>query len=250
MADNQEDVKGMPESPAGEPSIPEQTTGEESPNVHATLPDGIDEKIGKEPSETGESGKGANQRIRELNQRVKASEEKAKSLAERLAEVTQPTGLGQDKPAYKPQLEPGTEITPEQYQDDVAKTAQSRVDLAIAQNNAINRINNESSAVVVKYPQLDPESEHFDKELSDAVTEATEAQVRLNPYSASVIKIVDKLMKPYKGAVAKEVSQVSENIAKQASETALRPTSVRQPEKPAKEKSIAELEQELGVVNA
>jgi len=98
------------------------------------------------------------------------------------------------------------------------------------------------------YSQLDPDSDNFDQELSDVITEATEAYVKANPYTASVKKFVAKLMKPYKGAVEKEVGQASEQIAKQASQAALRPTSVRKPEKSAAEKSIAELEDELGLV--
>jgi hypothetical protein len=57
-------------------------------------------------------------------------------------------------------------------------------------------------------------------------------------------------MKPYKAAITREVGQATENIAKQVSETALRPTSVRKPEKAAGDKTLAELEQELGIVNS
>lgn len=237
MAEDQ-DVKEVPEIPAEDPSTSQQTTGEEP-----TLPVATDDK----GTETEESGKGANQRIRELNAAKKAAEEKAQSLADKLAELTKPVGIPNQE-TFKPLVTEGQEITPEQYQTDVAKTAKAQVDLAIAQNNAVNRINNESNEAVRKYPQLDPNSDQFDKELSDTVTEAVEAHVRVNPYSASVSKFVDKLMKPYERAVTKEVGKASENIAKQVSESALRPNSVRQPEKNATEKSIAELEQELGVV--
>lgn len=200
-------------------------------------------------TETAESNKGATQRIKELNQRAKVAEEKAKSLEQRLAEITQPIGLPGET-QFVPQVQPGQEITPEQYTNDVAKTAKAQVDIAIAQNNAVTRINNESREVLAKYPQLNPDSDQFDKELSDTVTEATERYVRSEPYSASVSKYVDKLMKPYQRAVAAEVGQVTENIAKQVSSAALRPTNVRQPEKAASDKSIAELEQELGVVHS
>jgi len=238
-------------TPAESPTV-EQPTGE----VKEPATEVATEDKGTE-TETAESNKGATQRIKELNQAKKQAEAEAskakaeaKSLAQRLAEITNPIGLPQDRPAFTPQVQPGQEITPEQYTSDVSKTAKAQVDIAIAQNNAVNRINNESIDAIRRYPQLDPESDSFDQELSDAVTEATENAVRVNPYSASVTKIVDKLMKPYKGAVAKEVGQATENIAKQVSETALRPTAVRQPEKPASEKSIAELEQQLGVVNS
>ena len=195
-----------------------------------------------------EDNKGASQRIKELNQRAKTAEAKAKSLADRLAEITDPANLPTQQ-AYVPEIQPGQEISSEQYTADVTKTAKAQVDLAIAQERAVNRINSESERVIQKYPQLNPESDQFDKELSDAVTEATESAVRLNPYSASVSKTVDMLMKPYGRSVQKEAGKVAEQVARQAGETALRPNGIKQPEKPATEKSLAELEAELGTVN-
>lgn len=236
----EEEVKLPEESPATE-----QTTEEvKEPEAEVAT-----EEQGTK-TETEESNKGANQRIRELNQRAKDAEAKAQSLAERLAEISEPIGSQeQNVPSY-PQYNEGEEISPERYQGDVNKTAAALVDIRIKQNNAINRIQNESLDAVRKYSQLDPENDNFDKELSDTVTEATEAYVRNNPYSASVGKFVDRLMKPYLGSVAKEVGKQTENIAKNVSDAALRPTSIRKGEKPASEKSIAELEQELGIVQS
>ena len=228
-----------------EPSTTEQPT-EEVKELEAEV--ATEEE--RTETETAESNKGANQRIRELNQRTKVAEEKAQSLADRLAEITNPIGFQGQEPQYNPQVEAGQEISLEQYQSDVLRTADARVELKIQQNNAVNRIQNESLDVVRKYSQLDPENDNFDKELSETITEATENFVRKNPYTASVSKYVDKLMKPYLGSVAREVGKVTENIARQVSETALRPTSIHKGEKSANEKSIAELEQELGIVQA
>jgi hypothetical protein len=193
-----------------------------------------------------DESKGANSRIRELNQRAKQAEERAVSLEQRIAELTQSGDVQQ----YTPQVQPGEEITPERYSQDVTKTANSIVELRMKQYEAENRIKSESSDVIRTYPQLDPNSPEFDRELSDTITEAVEAHIRTNPYSAQVKKFTDRLMKPYKRAVEKEVGQVTEKIAKQVSETALRPTSVKKTEKTAGEMSIAELEKRLGVVNS
>lgn len=200
--------------------------------------------------DTGESKKGAEQRIRELNSQKKAAEARAQSLSERLAELTNPVGTGVQNAPYVPQVQDGQEISAEQYQSDITRTADALVEMKIKQNNAINRINNESSEVIRKYPQLDPDSSEFNPKLSNAITKATEAQVRANPYSASVKDIVDEMMEPYLGSINKEVGKVTENIARQVSETALRPTSIRKGEKTAAEKSIAELEAELGIVQS
>ena len=200
-----------------------------------------------EPTETGDSSKGANQRIRELNAKAKAAEQKAQSLAQRLEELSKVSD--NTLPPYNPVIEPGTEISPEQYRQDVGRQADAIVTLRLKQQETLNKIKSESLDAVRAYPELDPESEVFDKDLSDTVTEAVEAYVKVDPYNASVGKFVDRLMKPYQRAVTKEVGQVSEKLAKQVSETALRPTSIRQAEKPVNEKTIAELEAELGIVN-
>lgn len=187
--------------------------------------------------------------MRELVGQKNAAEDRANSLEERIAELTRPSA-GQQASNYTPQVRPGAEVSVEDYQQDIMRTADALVSLRVKQSEAINRINNEASEVIRQFPELDPDSEGFNKELSDTVTEATEAYIKADPYSASVKGFVNKLMKPYQGAVTKEVGKAAEQVARQVSEAALRPTSIRKGEKNASEKSIAELEKELGVVQA
>lgn len=256
MDENQEDLALNEQGE--ENSTTESPTEEQTPgDIEESEPTGEEE-----PIETAEEPKkGAQTRIRELNQKAKLAEERARSLEERLAEITNPVGFqGRQTSQFNPQepiVQDGEEITVAELNRRIAareqnllSQADARAELRQKQSEAVNRINNEASEVVRNYPELDPESEDFNKELSDSITEATEAYIRQNPYSASVKQFVAKLMKPYKGAVTKEAGQVRETIAKQASQTALRPTSVKQTEKTAKDKSIAELEQELGVVHS
>lgn len=207
------------------------------------------EKSEGEPTETEEKPKkGYTQRVRELANKANEAEERANSLEDKLATLT-----GRDEPAvprgpaYEPQVEAGAEVTAEQYKQDVVKAADALVTLRVKQSEAANRINNEASEVIGKYPELDPDSDEFNGELSDTITEATEAYVKANPYTASVKGFVGKQMKLHQGAVTKEVGKASKQVAKQATEAALKPTSVRKGEKTAEEKSIAELEKELGV---
>jgi len=209
-----------------------------------------------EETETDGQKKGFTQRVRELNSKAKEAERRAaeveaenQSLAKRIAELTGSNESSGQAP-YLPPIEPGMEYSPEQYQQHVAAAAGAVVDLRLKQQSAVNRIQNETSEVVREYPELDPKSELFDKDLSQSVTEAVEAKVRANPYSADIKKYVAMLMKPYKRAVTKEVGRVSENLAKQVSQAATRPTSIHKSDKPLAEKSIQELERELGIVQA
>lgn len=207
-----------------------------------------------------EPKKGYSNRIRELNARAKRAEAEAQTLAAKLAELTTPTdSVGFNTPSVldEPIVQAGEEIDALELdrrlrarEQRILQQADALATLRGKQNDAVNRINSEAQKVMQKYPELNPDSDRFNKELSDAITEATEAHVKGAPYSASVINFVDKMMRPYKGAVSKEVGEMTKSVAKQVSEAALRPTSVREKERPVTEKSIAELEAELGMVQA
>ena len=260
------DVKDTEEAKLPEePSTSEETTEEvEEPQAEvATEAEGTE-------TETAESKKGYSNRVRELNTKAKdaeakaeAAEAKAQSLSEKLAEITEPIGLqGQESPTYNPQVQDGEQITPERYQGDVANAANQVVDWRLKQERAVNQIDKDANAMLRKYPELDPDGDSFNKELSDAVTAAVEKEavtvsydrtgkpIRTVNLNANVKGMVNTLMKPYKAAVTKEVGQATENIAKQVSETALRPTSVRKQEKAPGDKTLEELEQDLGIVNS
>ena len=244
-----DDVKleGTEDVTQEQPSTPEQTTEEVIPEGTEPLP-AKEESETKEVAETGEvPKKGAESRIRELNAKAKAAEAKAQSLAQRIEEMTR---VQTTLPPYTPQPEPGSEVSPAQYEADITRKADALVTIRLQQQETVNRINSESVEAVRTYPELDPKSDSFDEDLSNAVTKAVEAHVRADPYKASVRGFVDELMKPYKRAVTKEVGKASENLAKQVSETALRPNNVKTPSKGPQEKTIKELEEELGVMQS
>jgi len=237
--------------PAEEVAKPEvEIEGKEAETVEK-----VPEEVSKEKPK-----KGYEQRVRELVKEREEEKAKAKSLAETLAELTgsvepqagyQPTYT----PPREPIVSPGEEIDATELERRIQareeQTLQKADALAILrtkQQDAVNRINNEASVAMKTYPELDPESDSFDSELSESVTEAVEAHVRADPFKASVKNFVGKMMKPYQRAVTKEVGKVTENLAKQVSETALRPTSIRPKEKTAGEKTVKELEEELGIV--
>jgi len=215
----------------------------------------------EETEETNESKKGYSNRVRQLNARAKEAEAKAESLANKLKSLTggseeQPT-IPLDYQEEEPIVRPGEEIDSVEFEKRLRARDQrilSRADALVTlrgkQQEAINRINREADETMRDHPELNPDSSSFNKELSDAITEATEAYVMKNPYSASVKSFVDKMMRPYKGAVSKGVGNMASDMAKQVSQAAVKPTSVRKQEKPATEKSIAELEAELGIVQA
>lgn len=233
-----------------------ETNDSEEVSTEPTEPTGEE---GERETETGEvvQKKGYNQRVQELVKERNQERARAQSLEERIAELTAPVEQQQQYqvPQEEPIIAPGEEIDASELEkrlrareQRILQQARTEAQLMGKQSEAINRHVNESSQALKAYPELDPDSGDFNRDLSESITEAVEAHVRANPYSASVKKFVDKLMKPYKGAVSKEAGKVAENIARQASETAVRPTAVSKTEKSFDDLSIDEMEKELGVV--
>lgn len=236
-------------------------TSEEVLEPQAEVETTVETEVEGANTETEESRKNAGSRIRELNTAKKAAEQENLSLKARIAELTRTSSPSVDyQPKFDPQeplVKPGEELTADELNARMAQrdqrliqTFEARSYLRSKQAEVLNNINAETSESIKSYPELDPESESFNPELSETITEAVEAHIKADPYNASVKRFVEKLMKPYKGAVEKEVGQVSEKLARQVSSAALRPTSIHKQEKTAAEKSITELEAELGVINS
>jgi hypothetical protein len=211
----------------------------------------VEEKVEqpeKEPEPTTEEvpKKSAEGRIRELASKVKEEKEKSESLAEKLKALTSQVDSA-PQAQYTPQVEAGQEVSTDQYKTDVLRTADSLVNLRLQQERVVNRINQEAQELMAEHPELNPDSDGFNKELSDSVTEAAIAYAKSNP-TQSMKTFVNKLIAPYKRAVTKEVAEQSETLAKQASEGALRPTNIKQTDKQFKDLSIEEMEKKLGIV--
>lgn len=154
----------------------------------------------------------------------------------------------------QPLVAPGEEVTIEELNARQAKRdqwllQQSRNETAfmMQRQQVIERINRESSETEKAYPQLNPDSEEYDKELSESISQASLAYIRTNP-AGSLTKFVDGLMKPYMRSINKSVASQQTEIVKQASQTAMRPNQVPASEKKAQDMDLKELEKKLGVV--
>jgi len=200
-----------------------------------------------------ESKKGYSARVQELANAKKLAEQRAASLEQKLAELTSQVGTGGPPPFSPPKediVKPGEELTADELNTRLSEREQrifQMQEIRLQQERALNRINQEAADVVRNYKQLDPESEHFDPELSAWVTDTVTEVVKANP-NTSVKKIVGGLMKPYQRQVTKEVAAQTENIAKQVSEGAIRPSNAKPVEKKFEDLTIKEMENQLGFV--
>jgi len=219
-----------------EEELPAETEEEEAE------PEPTGEEEAEAPTEE-EGRKTAKSRIRELVAEKKAAEQKAESLADQVRKFT----------SYRP--EPITEIPQVQPDEQGSISAEELmrrqdvlVQIRLGQQENVHRVQQEALEATTAYPELDPDSESFDSELSESVSQATLAVIQSNP-TASVKKFVDGMMKPYRRSLEKQEAGQTETITKQVSQQAMRPTQVQEQEKPFSELSIEEMEQQLGVVH-
>lgn len=263
-----EALNQMAEEENSQTSTPEVETKASEESVEADQSSSQDEPENTESdlhNDKNTSGKkGAENRIRELNARAKQAEERAQSLEEKMRELTQQAQYGNTGQGYQPLpvqpneplVRPGEELTVEELEGRLrqreavmAQQLEARVNLRFEQNKVLQRIQDESTAVMQKYPELNPDRrESFDKDLSDSIVEATLAYTRSNP-TGSVVAFVDKLMKPYSKSVKKQVATKTDEIVRQVADTAARPNQISKQEKPFKELSIKEMEEKLGMVS-
>lgn len=217
------------ESPATE-EVPEQVESEQVETPSA------EEAPTEVPQET-ESRKTASSRIKELVTEKKEAEAKAESLAEQLRKVTAP-----QVPLQLPEVQ--SDDQGQVSVQDVLRQADALTQIRLAQQDNLHRIDKEAIEASKEHPELDPDSDSFDKDLSESISQATLAFVQANP-TGSVKGFVGSLMKPYRRSVEKQAQGQADTITKQVSEQAMRPTQVQEQEKPFSELSIEEMEAKL-----
>lgn len=215
------------ESPATEEVTPEV----ESAEVETESTEEVKTEVAPET----EGRKTAQSRIRDLVAEKKIAEAKAESLAEQVRQFTAP-----QPQTYQPTPDTGDEVSV----DEVLRKADALTQIRLAQQENLHRVNNEANEAIKAYPELDPDSDAFDKDLSESISQATLAAIQVNP-TGSVRKFVDSLMKPYRRSVEKQAQGQADTITKQVSEQAMRPTQVQEQEKPFSELSIEEMEKKL-----
>lgn len=247
LSDTGEDANTQSVPPTDEQQAPETDT-ESNQDADATAEDQGHEETGSEDSPK----KGAQSRIREVVKERNLARERNETLQRKIEELTGGSSSNEnDYTPYTPQVAPGQEISREQYQQDIARTADSIVKLRMKQNEVKQKMITEAAQSMSSYDELNPETESFDKDLNDSISQAVTAYMFRNP-TASLKGFVDKLMKPYRNSVAKtvekKVDEETANVTKRVAETALRPTTSRGSGRKFEELSIKEMEDKLGTV--
>lgn len=196
--------------------------------------------------------KGAQSRIRELSGEVH-------SLRDRIAELTQQSTTASPQMPFTPQeYRPlvgadesidGQELERrmQEREQRILQQASQIADFKARQAAVLANINQQADELVRKYKELDPDptNELFDKELSDDVYEIVEAKLKAEP-TADVRKIVAKQIELHRRAQAREEAKTDAVIAKQAAQSAIRPTQNKTVDTPFERLSIEEMRSKLG----
>lgn len=251
----------MPEEVMAENEQVESPTPEETPTPETETPvesDAPDADVAEEAKEDAEpekvAKKSAQGRIQQLNSKLKEEQRKRSALEEKINSIVQENEENPFSPVNMPLRDPSSgrlaqpnengEITYEDYQRDVQQNAKATVKAVLAQQ----QLRQEALEVVRDYPELDPNSDVYDEDLSDAITEAVDAKHRLSS-NFSVKSTVAKLMKPYRKAAESAVDSERRNVVRDIASGAIRPSSNPTPvSKEPENETLEEMEARLGKV--
>jgi hypothetical protein len=246
----------MPDEVMAENIEVESPTPEESPTTEKESP--VESEAVETVDEDAEPGKVAKKsaqgRIQQLNSELKEERKRRSALEEKVNSIVQENEENPFSPVNMPLMDPKSgrlaqpnengEITYEDYQRDVQQNAKATVKAVLDQQ----RLKQEALEAIKEFPELDPNSDQFDEDLSDAITEAVESKHRFSS-NFSVKSTVSKLMKPYRKAAESAVDSERRNVVKDIASGAIRPSSNPTPvsREPAEE-TIEQMEARLGKV--
>ena len=156
-------------------------------------------------------------------------------------------------------VQPGTELTPEQYQEHVAQAARQMADAQIAahelqmqdqaqRQQQVVQLDESMNYIKQTYPELNPENSSYSVELDETVGQLVESLGQVNP--AVIKQRVDQIMALRGQAVQDGAERANSTMARQMSEQAVIPGSpVQEIATDLNEVDLDKLESQLGVVS-
>ena len=215
----------------------DETTTSESPETDETP--SIEESSAETQSEPERKPSRAERRIRELSEEVKR--------------LKQQPDLSPFQQPQAPQVEPGGELTVEQYQQHVAQQADAiaslRVQQQLQQYEATKNFESDIELLPQKYPELDETSPEYNPVLVEKVSEAFKARAFNGNQVDPSVRLAD-VAKDYvdvaRAAAKKSSADMKNAVAASADTSAIKPTATPSENKSASDMSIEELEQKYG----
>ncbi len=159
------------------------------------------------------------------------------------------------QPPNMPLVNPGEELTPEQYQQHVVQAAdtiaQLRTQQQLEQFKAEANLDRDVEILPKEYPELDETSPDFNPVLIEKIESAFKARAfnngALNP-NVRLSDVAKDYVEVARAAAKQSTTELKNSVARTADTTAIRPGGAVRQEKSASDMSIAELEAKLGSV--
>lgn len=236
-------------------STPEQDTDQpETTEVEAEAEPTGEEEAKTEEVKTDDSkklSKRAENRFRNLANKVRELE--TQKQPDIPPEFTPPWMREQ----HQPLVQPGQELTPEEYEQHIVAKANAIVELQMSRyqqqmaqqrkaEEAALKLDKETQEIESKYGELNPDSEHYNEKLSERIIKQVKRELSRNPY-ASVKEIVEDLMAIREDGRNRGASEVTESTIRQMSEGAVTPSGRESSgTKDPKEMSLEEIAAQVG----
>ena len=228
-------------SPTTSP-VDEPTTSAEPETEGAVEPAQIDEPTAEAPdSEPERKPTRAERRIRDLVDENK-----------RLSQQSNQPFAGFQPPPV-PTLNPGEEISQEDYQAHVVQAADAIAGLQTQQQiqnlKAEMQLERDVEVLPKEYPQLDENSSEYNSVLVEKIEKAYKERAFRNGRVDPTVRLADvakDFVEVAQSAANKSSADMKLAVARTADESALPPNSSVKADKPFNEKSIEEMEAELG----
>ena len=242
----EETIQPVEETTETTPSL-EQTESTEEVNT-------VDTEVA---GDAGVEGDTESTNAEEESKRSPRQEKRFAQMSNKIRELSEQVQQPQNfynQPQQQPQVPYDTELTVEQYQQQLAQQAEMIADIKLQQfeqkQAAKERADNferDVENIERKYPELNAEGDNYDPALSNKIASMYEKFSAKNP-DIRLKDIVDDVMDVAKRQSARSDAGVKASVAKAAAETTLKPdtTSKDSGKKDFTEMSLDEMEQQLG----
>lgn len=240
--DQAENVNAVEDNSVDTSPVDETTTSVEQET------DGESEREQVDAPDTEETTSEAERKPTRAEKRIRDLVEENKRLKEQ--SYQQPFA---DPSLQFPQYAPGEEIQPERLQQDVVQTANAIASLQtqnqIQQFEARANLDRDIEVLPAKFPELDENSPNYNPVLEEKIEAAYKARAFKNGQLDPSVRLADvakDFIDVARSAATQSSAEMKNAVAKQADESAVRPTTATRAEKAPSDMSIEELEAKLG----
>lgn len=226
----------------------------EDSNVDASP--AVEEQTSESPETDGQSSsaeESGEETQGEAERKPSRAERRIRELSEEVKRLKQQPDLSPFQQPQVPQVDPGQELSVEDYQRHVAQQADAianlRVEQRLQQYEATKNFETDIDVLPQKYPELNETSPEYNPVLVEKISDAFKARAFKGNQVDPEVRLAD-VAKDYidvaRAAAKKSSADMKNAVAASADTTAIKPTATQSESKSAKDMSIEEMEAKYG----